>query len=170
MDKHQIELEANINLRELLSPAYDKLPVTCIEPHSLPQGGLKFFKINEITYEDKSPRQEALENVLTSVRIPGINLIYLLRGKEDKVSFYFGVAADADIYNNTIQTDGVAEKILLPSLQGNFRGSKISPLTSEEIGEIQKYIKSKDLQYACVEGVPGVTKDKEKQDFQGNGL
>lgn len=167
MDKHQIELEANINLRELLSPAYDKLPVTCIEPHSLPQGGLKFFKINEITYEDKSPRQEALENVLTSVRIPGINLIYLLRGKEDKVSFYFGVAADADICNNTIQTDGVAEKILLPSLQGNFRGSKISPLTSEEIGEIQKYIKSKDLQYACVEGVPGVTKDKEKQDFQG---
>ena len=72
--------ELDLNLTELLSSSYDKLPVQCIEPGEIPGGGVKFFKVKEITYEDESPRQEALENVLTSIRIPGINFIYLILG------------------------------------------------------------------------------------------
>lgn len=161
--------ELDLNLTELLSSSYDKLPVQCIEPGEIPDGGVKFFKIKEITYEDESPRQEALENVLTSIRIPGINFIYLILGKQDKVSFYFGVANDLQIPDKEIEIGAVADKVLHPSLQGNFRGSKISKVEGEELDDIKNYIQDADakLKFACVEGVPGVNKDKDKKEFQG---
>ena len=159
--------ELDLNLTELLSSSYDKLPVRCIEPAEIPKGGVKFFKIKEITYEDESPRQEALENVLTSVRIPGVNFLYLILGKQDKVSFYFGVADDLQIPEKKIEIEAVAEKILLPSLQGNFRGSKISMVEGVELDDIKNYVANEKLNFACVEGVPGVNKDKDKKEFQG---
>lgn len=36
---------------------------------------LLFLKVTEITYKEKAPRKEALENVLSSIRVNGINFI-----------------------------------------------------------------------------------------------
>lgn len=129
-------------------------------------GGLKLFKIAEITYEDKSPRYEALENVFASIRITGISLVYLIIGNKKEVNFYFGVAEDT-LTEGEMGIDEVASAVLVPSLQGNFRGSKISSVDSKEIDVIKEYIKSDGLKFACIEGVPGVIKDDEKKDFQG---
>ncbi|MGL4671776.1 hypothetical protein, partial [Cetobacterium sp.] len=52
---------------------------------------LILYHIQEITFEEKSPRKEAFENVISSLRIEGINFVYLLLGDETGVHFYFGI-------------------------------------------------------------------------------
>lgn len=172
-EEKQLVEQVSIPNFDWLFSSYE-LQLACAEPQPLPGGMLKLYKIEEITYEDESPRQEALENVLASLKITGINLVYLILGERDKVSFYFGVAADQLDPQQGINLDEIAKKILAPSLRGNFRGSKISEVKPEELNRIRAYIMDEHdkkhapgLNFACVEGVPGVTKDKEKKDFQG---
>jgi len=52
------------------------------------------YHIEELTFEEKSPRKEAFENVLSSLRIEGITFVYLLLGDCEGVHFYFGIAKD----------------------------------------------------------------------------
>ena len=54
------------------------------------------YRIDEITYEEEAPRKEALENVLSSVRIPGVNFLYLIVGDADGVKFYYGLSNDPE--------------------------------------------------------------------------
>ena len=46
-----------------------------------------FYRIDRITFEDKAPRKEALENVLSAMRVPGVNFLYLIKGDKKGVSF-----------------------------------------------------------------------------------
>jgi len=138
--KKQVAEQIQIPNFDWLSSSYE-LQMACADlPQPLPGGMLKLYKIEEITYEDESPRQEALENVLASLKITGINLVYLILGEKDKVSFYFGVAADQLDPQPGINLDEIAKKILAPSLRGNFRGSKISPVAPNELNRIRSYI------------------------------
>jgi len=135
-------------------------------------------QIEEITYEDKFPRLEALENVFASLRIDGINIIYLILGEKERVSFYFGIAKDAQNPQHGNLRE-IATRILVPSLQGNFRGSKVRLIDPEEKNDILEKLAppkkaneadSKEvepMQFICMEGVPGTSTDKEKSDFQG---
>ena len=50
------------------------------------------YRIDEITFEEDAPRKEALENVLSTVRIPGVNFLYLIVGDKKGVKFYYGLA------------------------------------------------------------------------------
>jgi len=136
-------------------------------------GNIKLYRIDEVTFdgEDESPRQEALENVFASLRIRGVNVVYLILGEAAHVSFYFGVAADLQESQNGINLDEIAKKILAPSLHGNFRGSKVSEVGPKELKRIRELVanaKQKNpVLFSCMEGVPGVTKDKEKRECQG---
>ena len=173
-----------IDKSEVQMPGFDWLSADytmqtrCQEPlvKALPPGMLKLFHVKEITFddEDESPRQEALENVFASLKIRGVNLVYLILGECSKVSFYFGVAADLQEPQNGINLDEIADKILAPSLRGNFRGSRVEAVDAKELKRIRQLIAddagtegSAKLLFSCMEGVPGVTKDKEKKDFQG---
>ena len=87
---------------------------------------LDFYKIVKITYEEKAPRIEALENVLSNLRILGINVLFLIIGNSNSVSFYYGISKDL-IQNRNKQVN-IADwgyNILKPSIEGNFRGSKV---------------------------------------------
>lgn len=154
-----------------LKPTYS-LPNICQELRcQFRTKDIVLYKIEEITYEEESPRQEALENVFASMLVPGINLVYLIYGEKNKVNFYFGVAKDLQ-ENLDINIREIAEKILVPSLRGNFRGSKISKVSAEDSLTITDFIRNENnnscnLKYATVEGVPGISKDKEKKGFQG---
>lgn len=56
---------------------------------------LFLYHIKEITFEEKAPRKEAVENILGTFRgLEGYNFIYMILGEKDHVDFYFGVAAD----------------------------------------------------------------------------
>ncbi len=122
------------------------------------------FHIEELTFEDDSPRKEALENVLSSLRIDGVNFVYLLMGDANGVSFYFGIVKDKSYKKELeLDVDDIGRYILKSNIEGNFRGSKIT----EQIKEKQSILdKIKHMtRFARIDGVPSV--NEESEDFQG---
>lgn len=121
-----------------------------------------FFHIDEITFEEKSPRNEALENVLSSLRVRGTNIVYLVIGNGYHVSFYYGIARDLiRPHELGFSIDEFGETVLKKSLEGNFRGSKITKLRPEESENLLRQVNSMP-RYDFLYGVPGITEDKEK--------
>lgn len=123
---------------------------------------LALYRVDEITFEDKAPRKEALENVISSMSIEGVNFVYIIMGDESGVSFYYGVAKDFSYQDEReIGISEIGEKILKPSLQGNFRGSIVTEIDANArkklLAEIDELEDAKIL-----EGVPGINKDDEK--------
>ncbi len=122
------------------------------------------FHIEELTFEDSSPRKEALENVLSSLRIDGVNFLYLLLGNEDGVSFYFGIVKDKNCNKELeLDVDDIGRYILKSSIEGNFRGSKITETLKDKKSVLSRIKQMK--RFARVDGVPSVNVDSE--DFQG---
>ncbi|MBQ7650322.1 MAG: hypothetical protein IJS15_05140, partial [Victivallales bacterium] len=151
-----------------LSPDYS-LPSVCAEFKSkLDPGDIKLFRLEMVTFEKEYPRQEALENVIASMQIPGINLIFLILGDKEKVNFYYGVSQN-NLFQEmlAINLGESSEKILKRGIEGNFRGSIVKRVSPIEQNEILKRICDKELRFACLDGVPGVNQDKEKQNYQG---
>ncbi len=124
-----------------------------------------FYRIDRITYEDKAPRKEALENVLSAMRIKGVNFIYLIKGDKRGVSFYYGIARDLiQTIPITYSMGELGEMVLKPSLDSNFRGSKVTKLSdSEEQGIIDTLAQMKFV--GSLDGVPGINGDNEN--YQG---
>lgn len=126
---------------------------------------ISLFRIDEICSEEDSPQKAALENVFSSLKIPGINIIFLILGTGDGVSFYYGVSKDVS-YKGELQLSivDIGECILKPSLKGNFRGSKISDVNGDQKKNIIDSIEN--MKYGgALEGVPGANKDDEE--YQG---
>jgi len=121
-----------------------------------------FFHIQEITYEDEAPRREALENVLGSLRLSGVNFIYLIVGRKEGISFYFGVTKNRKVLE--LDIDDVAEQILKTNIEANFRGSKVERLKKDEKVKLKNEIE-KFSYIAELNGVPDVNEEAEK--FQG---
>ena len=48
---------------------------------------IALYRMEEVSFEDQAPRKEALENVLSTMKIDGVNFIYLLMGDENGVNF-----------------------------------------------------------------------------------
>lgn len=94
--------------------------------------------------------------------IEGVNFVYIIMGDESGVSFYYGVAKDFSYQDEReIGISEIGEKILKPSLQGNFRGSIVTEIDANArkklLAEIDELEDAKIL-----EGVPGINKDDEK--------
>jgi len=124
------------------------------------------YHIEEITYEEKAPRKEALENILGTFRgMDGISFIYMILGNESSVDFYFGVAKD---YSYTKQelfsAENVGSGMLLPSIKGNFRGSTVTSVNARERERILRRLQQAHA-VGIMEGVPGI--DKDNEDLQG---
>ena len=122
-------------------------------------------QVNEISFEDQAPRKEALENVLSALQIDGINFVYLLLGDALGVHFYYGIVKD---YYSEVELEfeiqDIGNKILKPSIQGNFRGSKVEKIDVTKKREIIEYI-SKQENCSMLEGVPGYVEEDDK--YQG---
>lgn len=128
---------------------------------------IALYRIDEISFEDKAPRKEALENVLSAMRIEGVNFIYLILGNEEGVHFYYGVARDflatSDV-DMELSIHDIGQYILEPGIKGNFRGSRAREVEPEEKRQIIETIDGMKY-YSMLEGVPGYTKEDER--FQG---
>ena len=126
---------------------------------------IAFYRIDEISFEDKAPRKEALENVLSTMRLDGTYFVYLLMGDSRGVHFYYGVSKDYSMDKELeLSIYDIGNSILEPGIRGNFRGSKIKEVEAEEKRELVKRI-DKMRYFSMLEGVPGYTKEDEK--FQG---
>lgn len=128
------------------------------------------FRVDEITFEEEAPWKQALENVLSAVRIPGINFLYCIMGDEKGVQFYYGLArdvtSDSGIWVRDLEIPEYGQSVLAASLTGNYRGSKISAVSPAEKNKIFSRIKVfADGWNPCVsriEGVAGSGKDDER--------
>ena len=123
------------------------------------------YQVKKITFDDsdEAPRKEALENMLSAVRMPGINFLFLIMGSPEGVKFYYGLSrARPDENGDNIPSLGC--HVLQASLKGNFRGCQV-----DELGVIEKdnVLRSmRKMKYAArIEGVAGAIKDGEE--FQG---
>lgn len=128
-----------------------------------------FFKINELTFEenDKNPRREAFENVLGTLRADGINFIYLILGDRKGVSFYFGIVRNLKNEDDlSMNIKEMGETLLKSSIQGNFRGSKITKLSPLETKNIISKLKD-SKRFGTITGVPGINETTDKSNFQG---
>lgn len=130
---------------------------------SLSVDNLAFCKIEKITYEENAPRKEALENVLSNMRLEGVNVLFLVVGNNTEVSFYYGLSKDTiqPSINSEITIDNINKKILQPSIEGNFRGSRIHNLSKDEIKDLSDSLNHLKCM-SCIQGVPGILEDKEK--------
>lgn len=123
------------------------------------------YHIEELTFEDKAPRKEALENILSALRLEGLNFIYLILGDCSGVHFYFGVVKDlTENRDLDLEIDDIGRDILKPSITGNFRGSKLSELTPKERLDA-KFRLNEMSEFGVIEGVPGI--DEDNENFQG---
>lgn len=130
---------------------------------------ITFFHIQEITFEEKekTPRREAFENVLGTIRETGANFIYLILGDEKGVSFYFGIARDLkESKELSMPIIEMGDTYLKSSIHGNFRGSKIEKLTPSENKEILERLE-KSVRFGAVTGVPGINESSDQSSFQG---
>lgn len=123
------------------------------------------LNITDICYDEQAPKKEALENVLSSLKIDGLNFIFLIIGRKEKVDFYYGISKDLD-YDKALDfpIKDFGDNVLKPSIQGNFRGSKTRSLNPDEREDILNTI-SQMPEIGVIEGVPGANKDDEK--YQG---
>ncbi|MCL4102000.1 ATP-binding protein [Fibrobacter sp. HC4] len=159
-DKSVLE---NISQLYLNKSSFKAVPVQKQEH----QNWLRLFQIDEITFEEKAPRKEALENVLGALRIEGVNVVYILLGSKTGVKIYLGVAQDTSFPKVNIHDIGT--NILEPAFKGNFRGSKIRALSNENGEQDCVVNKIFDMRRsAMLEGVPGVAqKNNDDGHFQG---
>ena len=126
---------------------------------------IALYRMEEVSFEDQAPRKEALENVLSTMKIDGVNFIYLLMGDENGVNFYYGISRNfTSDKEPELSIMDIGEKILEPSIKGNFRGSRTRKLENEERNSVLNSINGMQ-EFSMLEGVPGYTKEDEK--FQG---
>lgn len=125
------------------------------------------FHVCEVTFEEKAPRKEAMENILGTFRgMDGISFVYMILGDANGVNFYFGVTWDKSYPENKLpfSIHDLEQDILTPSVKGNFRGSKIEEVSPDDKKKILERLQ-KARSVGMLEGVPGV--DEDNEDFQG---
>lgn len=120
------------------------------------------YRIDEITFEEEAPRKEALENVLSSVRISGVNFLYLIVGDAKGVKFYYGLSKNpSEAINDDLLLSDIGRNVLMASIKGNFRGCKVQEVNPEEAEPVLN--KVRHMKYASrIEGVAGTIKDNEE--------
>lgn len=139
------------------SERYRQISFRSIDPHNL-----FLVRVNGICFEEEAPKKEALENVLSAVCIEGILFVFLIIGDKDDVGFYYGIARDMTC-DKQVELDlyDICDKILASGIKGNFRGSMVAPVDTDETRRIIETVA--DMKYSgLLEGVPGVNKDDEK--------
>lgn len=129
---------------------------------------LSLFHVEEITFEEKAPRREAMENILgTMGNMEGYNFIYIIQGNPQGVKFYLGVVKDYSVDDSRRRfknSSDVGKFILQPAIQGNFRGCTLHALDNDEEKSIIDFL-SKHRYGGILEGVPTI--DEKRENFQG---
>ena len=149
-----------------LTKQKDNIKATSI-PRVLGVDDMYFVKMKSVTFEEDAPRQEALANVLSSMRLPYINFVYLIVGDKKQVSFYYGVSKDLFTPEDKTPQNikEVGAQVLTKGIEGNFRGSNLQLVEPEASMRLMESL-GKYQEMCVLEGVPGLNED-DASDFQG---
>lgn len=126
-----------------------------------------FVHIKKITFDDEAPRKEAIENVLSTLRFLGVNVVYLIKGNKRSVSFYYGIVRNKVVKHNIsyFPIDSVGKSILKRCIEGNFRGSEVDSVEDTEAQDLLNTLKNSTY-VSSICGVPGINSD-ETNNIQG---
>lgn len=128
---------------------------------------LCFYRIKSITFEKDAPRKEALENVFSTMRLPYVNVLYLIIGEKHKVSFYYGLSRDlvqSCSKTKSVDIRQVGASVLKKGLESNYRGSVVDSVDKQETQKIVNFLNGLD-KVGILEGVAGSNGDG-TEDFQ----
>ncbi|EGK8021983.1 ATP-binding protein [Campylobacter lari] len=142
----------------------NKKNITTLKTDELDISDVALYKVDSITFKKDAPKRQALENVLSTLRIEGVNFIYLILGNDEGIEFYYGVSRDYSKSSPSLNIQEIGEFLLCPSIKGNFRGSKVEVVTGECKRKLLDKIKNNQYQ-SIIEGVPGILENKDE--FQG---
>ncbi len=168
MEKNEILLDILNDYRNLAFCKSRGISMQCGTP--LAVDDIVLIHVKRVTFEDEAPRKEAIENVLSSLRLSGVNFLYIIRGRKDHVEFYYGIVRNTIVNMSRLkrkdeQFHEITESILKKSIEGNFRGSEVEIIDDTKTHIILEELKSKRY-VSCIDGVPGINKD-ESVNFQG---
>ncbi|EAJ6150828.1 ATP-binding protein [Campylobacter lari] len=142
----------------------NKKNITTLKTDELDISDVALYKVDSITFKKDAPKRQALENVLSTLRIEGVNFIYLILGNDEGIEFYYGVSRDYSKSSPSLNIQEIGEFLLCPSIKGNFRGSKVEVVTGKCKRKLLDKIKNNQYQ-SIIEGVPGILENKDE--FQG---
>ncbi len=163
----------------IFSGKVDTSVLTYLGDESIDLNEWHLYRIDELVYSEKEGlKREAIENVLSTFRgMDDVNILYLILGDTDKVSFYMGVSKNLYLEAWDQKQQGKADlsiesygpHIMKPSLEGNFVGSQITEVAdyAEKQSIIDRIRASKSSGF--INGVPGFVEQAlgESKDFQG---
>ncbi|EAI7225183.1 hypothetical protein CK602_07805 [Campylobacter coli] len=141
-----------------------KTNIITLKTDELDISDVALYKVDSITFKKDAPKRQALENVLSTLRIEGVNFIYLILGNDEGIEFYYGVSRDYSKLSPSLNIQEIGEFLLCPSIKGNFRGSKVEVVTGESKRKLLDKITNNQYQ-SIIEGVPGILENKDE--FQG---
>ena len=110
----------------------NKKSISTLESAELSLSDFALYKVDSITFKKDSPKREALENVLSALRIEGIHFIYLILGNAEGIEFYYGISRDYSKQPPHLNIKEIGKFILEPSIKGNFRGSQVQEIIGEK--------------------------------------
>lgn len=129
-----------------------------------------FFKLTSLIYDDEYPHREAFENVLSSIDNPSFNFVYMLSGSLTGVDIYVGAVKN---YSNDLDTKIYAVNYgrrIEASFKGNFQGSSLDKLSSDEIQSKIIAPISKMKRTSLITGIPSINKNEEGKEFDFQGI
>ena len=166
-DLERIKIEKEIEL----SKRYDifKVKSENMVPGNNDEKPVQLFRICELSHDEKYPRREAMENVISSMARNNdgkFNFVYFLDGNNDRVSVYLGISKAKETRINVKDFFEILES----SFRGNFTGSNVEKLETDEKekNDISSIKLQKKVGY--IVGVPSLSKHDKSQlstDFQG---
>lgn len=141
-------------------------------------------QVDEITFVDKAPQKECVENILGTFRgLREFNFVYLILGDGQRVRFYLGVVRNKFYPGKCrFQVTDIGENLLKPAIEGNFRGCKLRnvPASTDEQSahnlqdkqKILNMLRDPKFTAGIIEGIPGTDLQKnisegKKENFQG---
>ncbi len=155
-------LEPQIAHCEEISSRYKDVLENKLNP-----GDYRFMKLLEISHDTKQPQRRAMETILTSMNSPEFNTVYLILGKKDRVSIYFGVVKNLFHSEATKFTAYDSSRFLKSAIRGSFNGSILNDIASAEEEIFQQLGSFKRA--GVIFGTPTLSEEQTKEDidFQG---
>jgi hypothetical protein len=155
-------LEPQIAHCEKISSRYKDVLENKLNP-----GDYRFMKLLEISHDTKQPQRQAMETILTSMNSPEFNTVYLILGKKDRVSIYFGVVKNLFHSEATKFTAYDSSRFLKSAIRGSFNGSILDDISSAEEEIFQQLGSFKRA--GVIFGTPTLSEEQTKEDidFQG---
>lgn len=133
---------------------------------------MRFYKVEQPSFDEEYPHREAFENVLLSLENQAFNFVYILNGSELGIDLYFGIVRNRnenqEVGGERLSAANCGDN-LARIFTGNFSGSKLKKLSNKElqalvIDPVEQYRSA-----GMILGIPSVQKrdGEEEHGFQG---